>query len=97
MVSIILDTPSWGVRLCAVNQLASSRRFFLAYWFIFLFCFFYPSMSPTGACIRGGEMQPYCLQAEVISYFLPDFQHLPEIFFEIVKFSLGCSLYWHIC
>lgn len=54
-------------------------------------------MSPTGACIRGGEMQPYCLQAEVISYFLPDFQHLPEIFFEIVKFSLGCSLYWHIC
>lgn len=74
MVSIILDTPSWGVRLCAVNQLASSRRFFFGFWFIFCFVFFFfcPSMSPTGACIRGGEMQLYCLRAAVINYFLPD-------------------------
>lgn len=45
-------------------------------------------MSPTGACIRGGEMQLYCLQAEVISYFLPDriFSIYPKYFLRLLSF-----------
>lgn len=56
-------------------------------------------MSPTGACIRGGEVQLYCLRAAVISYFLPDktFSIYLRDFYEITKFYLGWFFYWHIC
>lgn len=55
-------------------------------------------MSPTGACIRGGEMQLYCLRAAVINYFLPDkiFSIYSRYFYEITELYLGCSLYWQI-